>query len=200
DLARHGHDRGIRFRGVQCDVATCRLHLELTEHRVQPDVARGRLHGHLAERAGRLQVGGPAREVEIRARRAGDPTLEVAAPRDLDRTPAKPVLLLDPDEVATAPLIHRHLDLVDGVLTTATEGDDLDCGARLVGGRHDHTTTREPDLEGDARGSLEDVHRAALLLAAGRSANARTRGRTRSPAAAVADLEDGGVVERKSGE
>ena len=144
---------------VDVDVPAGGLDLELAEDRLEPGVARCRADRHLAELAVCTKVGRPSRELEVRAGRTGDPALEVASPRDLDRAPAEAILLLHLDDVAAEALFHRDFDLVDGVLASTADRDDLDGRVRLVGRRDQDATTRELDLEGDAPGRFEDVHR-----------------------------------------
>ena len=114
-------------------------------YRLEADVTRRRAHGDLAELPVDLDVGRAAREVEARTGGARDPALEVAAPRDLDRPPAEAVLLLDPDEMLAAALVHDHVDLVTGILAATV--DDLHGRPRFVGRGHHHATARKPHLQ-----------------------------------------------------
>src|SRR5262249_2956002 len=133
--------------------------LEGAAHGLQPDVTGCGPGGHVTELTFDTYIRRRARQLEVGPCWTRDPTLDVAAPRDLDRAPPELVLLLDPHDVASGALVHRDLDLLDRVTATATESHDLDGRPRLVGRRDHDASTRELDLEGDTPGSVERVHR-----------------------------------------
>jgi hypothetical protein len=100
--------------------------------------------------------------------------------------------------MAAEPLLHRDFDHVDCLLATSADCDDLDGRTRLVGRRDQDATTRELQLEGDAPGRFEDVHRRLLALVPARLAADAAPGdalpRTPNP---VSGIDECGVIERK---
>ena len=172
------------------DVAARRLHLELAASRLSsltsPDAVRAATSPSSPSTRRSVDA---ARELEVGARRARDAALEVAAPRDLDRAPAEPSFCSIRISWRPRLLVHRDLDLVECVLARRPTSHDLDGRPRLVGRRDHDASTRELDLEGDAPGSLEGLHRSVPSSCRGARAHA-ARGyrtcacalvRTRSP-------------------
>jgi hypothetical protein len=99
--------------------------------------------------------------------------------------------------MATEALLHRHLDLVDGVLAPAADRDHFDRGARLVGCRDQDATTRELDLEGDAPGRFEGVHRLLAPIAPHRAPDAGSGRSFTRRSNTVGRVDERGVVEWK---
>jgi hypothetical protein len=86
--------------------------------------------------------------------------------------------MLDLHDVTTEALVHRDLDVVHCLLTTAADSDNLDGRARLVGRRDQDATTRELHVEGDAPGRFEGMHREPLDLVAVLAPSDPSAGRT----------------------
>jgi hypothetical protein len=101
------------------------------------------------------------------------------------------------NDAAAEALLHLDLDFVSGLLATPADGDDLDGRARFVGRRDQNAPTRELQLEGDAPGSVEDVHDASVLVLPADATDASLALALAGRARPVFDVDEGGVVERK---
>jgi hypothetical protein len=114
-------------------------------------------------------------------------SLDVAAPGDLDRAPAEPVLLFDANDVAALVLVGADRHVVYRVGAATVDRYELDGRTWLVYRRDHDASTRQLDLEGDAPGRFEYGHRGAYASLGGlflrtRLAEVRPRiARRRSP-------------------
>src|SRR5262245_27576280 len=95
--------------------------------------------------------------------------------------------------MSPATLIVRDLDLVERIGVTTAERHELDSRLRLVGRRDHDASTRELETEGDAPGSVEDLH--ARHLGGAVPADPPAGRHLARPAHAIARIEELGVLE-----